>query len=97
MFVIFFLEPEKKKEEKEEKPDTKKSEKDEKETKDAKEKKEPEATFEILNNPARVMKPQLQITKMEAPSSTEKPLYVPIKDISIGGKLLQISKYFALK
>jgi hypothetical protein len=41
------------------------------------------------------MKPQLQITKMEAPSSTEKALYVPIKDISIGGKLFEISKYFA--
>jgi len=71
-----------------EKADSKKTEKDEKETKDGKEKKEPEATFEILNNPARVMKPQLQVIKMENPTSTEKALYAPIKDISIGGVIM---------
>ena len=54
--------------------------------KDTKEKKEPEATFDLLSNPARVMKPQLQVIKMENPTSTEKALYAPIKDISIGGK-----------
>ena len=69
------------------KADVKKTDKDEKETKDGKEKKEAEATFEILNNPARVMKPQLQVIKMEPPNSTEKAMYQPIKDISIGGKL----------
>lgn len=68
------------------KADVKKTDKDEKETKDGKEKKEAEATFEILNNPARVMKPQLQVIKMEPPNSTEKAMYQPIKDISIGGK-----------
>merc|ERR1711936_1555008 len=52
------------------KADVKKTDKDEKETKDGKEKKEAEATFEILNNPARVMKPQLQVIKMEPPNST---------------------------
>merc|ERR1719471_2779764 len=82
-------EPEKKKEgSADEKADSKKTEKDEKETKDGKEKKEPEATFEILNNPARVMKPQLQVIKMENPTSTEKAMYAPIKDISIGGVIM---------
>ena len=33
------------------------------------------------------MKPQLQVIKMEPPNSTEKAMYQPIKDISIGGKL----------
>ena len=67
------------------KTDTKKSDKEEKETKEGKDKKEPEPTFEILNNPARVMKPQLQVLKMEPPSSNDKAMYTPIKDISIGG------------
>ena len=85
--MAFSIESEKKKEgSTDEKADSKKTDKDEKETKDAKEKKEPEATFEILNNPARVMKPQLQVIKMENPTSTEKAMYAPIKDISIGGK-----------
>merc|ERR1712062_267830 len=70
------------------KTDVKKTDKDEKETKDGKEKKEAEATFEILNNPARVMKPQLQVIKMEPPNSTEKAMYQPIKDISIGGVVM---------
>merc|ERR1711936_1152763 len=70
------------------KADVKKTDKDEKETKDGKEKKEAEATFEILNNPARVMKPQLQVIKMEPPNSTEKAMYQPIKDISIGGVVM---------
>jgi len=37
-------------------------------SKDNKDKPEPEATFDILNNPARVMKPQLQVISM-APAS----------------------------
>merc|ERR1712141_203195 len=82
-------EPEKMKESStDEKSDTKKSEKDEKDAKDGKEKKEPEPTFEILNNPARVMKPQLQVTKMEAPTCSEKAMYAPIKDICIGGVIM---------
>ena len=86
--VICILEGEKKKEASaDSKADVKKTDKDEKDTKDGKEKKEAEATFEILNNPARVMKPQLQVIKMEPPNSTEKAMYQPIKDISIGGKL----------
>merc|ERR1739844_267005 len=70
------------------KADVKKTDKDEKDTKDGKEKKVAEATFEILNNPARVMKPQLQVIKMEPPNSTEKAMYQPIKDISIGGVMM---------
>ena len=86
--VICISEGEKKKETSaDNKADAKKTDKDEKDTKDGKEKKEAEATFEILNNPARVMKPQLQVIKMEPPNSTEKAMYQPIKDISIGGKL----------
>ena len=82
-----FVDGDKKKESStDEKPDTKKADKDDKESKDAKEKKEPEPTFEILNNPARVMKPQLQVIKMEPPSSTDKAMYIPIKEINIGGK-----------
>ena len=98
-FLIFknlIIESEKKKESTtEEKADVKKTDKDEKEAKDGKEakdtkeKKEPEATFDLLSNPARVMKPQLQVIKMENPTSTEKALYAPIKDISIGGKEIQ--------
>jgi len=78
----------------EEKADAKKTDKDEKEAKDgkeakdSKEKKEPEATFDLLSNPARVMKPQLQVIKMENPTSTEKALYAAIKDISIGGVIM---------
>lgn len=43
--------------------------------------KKDEATFDILNNPARVMKPQLQVVSLEQPIK-----YKPVKDISIGGK-----------
>ena len=86
--VNYISEGEKKKEASaDNKADAKKTDKDEKDAKDGKEKKEPEATFEILNNPARVMKPQLQVIKMEPTNSTEKAMYQPIKDISIGGKL----------
>merc|ERR1719400_2678695 len=75
-----------KKDKKEEEPE-KKKEGTADEKADSK-KTEPEATFEILNNPARVMKPQLQVIKMENPTSTEKALYAPIKDISIGGVIM---------
>merc|ERR1719266_2695841 len=68
-----------------EKPDSKKIKEDEK---DGKEKKEPEPTFELLNNPARVMKPQLQVIKMEPPTSADKAMYIPIKEINIGGVIM---------
>lgn len=59
--------------------DGKKEEK-EGEEKETKEKKEPEPTFEILSNPARVMRQQLKtITIVEGSGFT------PLKDIAIGG------------
>jgi len=64
--------------EKKEKVDTEEKKEDEKE----KEKKEPEATFEMLANPARVMKAQLKVTNLEDGK------YRPLKDISIGGIVL---------
>ena len=67
--------------------------KDAKEAKDGKEgkegapaaaspekKKEPEPSFEILQNPARVLRPQLKVISMAEGSH-----YTPIKDITIGG------------
>ncbi|XP_063922812.1 26S proteasome non-ATPase regulatory subunit 1 [Zophobas morio] len=69
---------EKKSEEDKKKPEEKKTgdKKDEKEEK----KKEPEPTFEILNNPARVMRQQLKVIALNDNSQ-----YVPLKDASIGG------------
>jgi len=51
--------------------------KEDKEKKDEKDK--PEATFDMLNNPARVMKPQLQVISLEGGK------YRPVKDITVGG------------
>jgi len=70
--------------------------------KDAKEAKEPEPTFDILNNPARVMKPQLQVISMAPPAAAPAPAeegkvaapaaaairYKPVKDLSIGGIIM---------
>jgi 26S proteasome regulatory subunit N2 len=39
-----------------------------------------EPAFEMLSNPARVMKPQLKVMSMVAPCR-----YLPLKDISVGG------------
>ncbi|XP_012215549.1 26S proteasome non-ATPase regulatory subunit 1 isoform X2 [Linepithema humile] len=47
---------------------------------DEKEKKEPEASFEILQNPARVLRQQLKVIQ-----PIEGGHYVPVKDIQIGG------------
>lgn len=46
----------------------------------AKERKEPEPTFEILNNPARVVRQQLKVISM-----AEGTPYQAIKDVTIGG------------
>lgn len=51
----------------------KKDEKDEK-------KKEPEPNFEILQNPARVLRQQLKVIALN-----ENSQYAPMKDVSIGG------------
>lgn len=61
---------------KEEKEKEKEKEKEAKE----KEEKKPEPTFEILQNPARVMKQQLKYMSMAEGSQ-----YTPVKELSIGG------------
>merc|ERR1711992_481999 len=58
--------------------DKKEDKKEEKE----KEKDEPEPNFEMLSNPARVMKAQLKVVTLE----DEK--YMPMKNISIGGVII---------
>ncbi|XP_012539025.1 26S proteasome non-ATPase regulatory subunit 1 [Monomorium pharaonis] len=76
-----------------EKDDKKKDEKETKETKetkekpekkvvkdDEKEKKEPEPSFEILQNPARVLRQQLKVIQLAEGSH-----YTSVKDIQIGG------------
>merc|ERR1711992_521527 len=63
-----------------EKKDDEKKE-DKKEEKE-KEKDEPESNFEMLSNPARVMKTQLKVVTLE----DEK--YMPMKNISIGGVII---------
>merc|ERR1711997_1308048 len=60
-------------------------EKKEEEKKDEKEKEksdEPEPNFELLSNPARVMKAQLKVVSLEDGK------YRPMKDISIGGIIM---------
>jgi 26S proteasome regulatory subunit N2 len=44
--------------------------------------KKEEPLFEVLSNPARVMRPQLQVIAIDDP-----PKYKPIKDVTIGGSL----------
>merc|ERR1711884_498602 len=56
--------------------------KDDKKEKMEKEKDEPEPNFEMLSNPARVMKAQLKVVTLE----DEK--YMPMKNISIGGVII---------
>jgi len=50
---------------------------------DEKEKKEPEPTFEMLSNPARVMKAQLKLITLEDGGK-----YRPLKNMSIGGVVM---------
>merc|ERR1711902_257448 len=61
----------------EEKMDVDEKKKDEKEKSD-----EPEPNFEMLSNPARVMKAQLKVVSLEDGK------YRPMKDISIGGVIM---------
>ncbi|XP_051158339.1 26S proteasome non-ATPase regulatory subunit 1 isoform X2 [Leptopilina boulardi] len=72
--------------------DEKKKDKEEKESKDVKEKKgkeekdeklerkESEPSFEILQNPARVLRQQMKVVQL-----VEDSRYIPVKDIQIGG------------
>ncbi|XP_075237027.1 regulatory particle non-ATPase 2 [Lycorma delicatula] len=55
-------------------------EKKDKEKEEKKEEKKPEPNFEILTNPARVMKQQLKVLSLVDNSS-----YIPLKDVTIGG------------
>merc|ERR1712112_366001 len=59
----------------------KEDEKDKKDTEKAAD--EPEPNFELLSNPARVMKAQLKVVSMEEGSK-----YRPMKDLSIGGVIM---------
>uniref|UniRef100_A0A1B0AGP8 26S proteasome non-ATPase regulatory subunit 1 n=1 Tax=Glossina pallidipes TaxID=7398 RepID=A0A1B0AGP8_GLOPL len=67
--------------EKKKKDDKKQEEdKDSAADKDKKDKKEPEPNFEILQNPARVVRQQLKVI-----SVAENQTYMPLKDVTIGG------------
>ncbi|KAK4879008.1 hypothetical protein RN001_007154 [Aquatica leii] len=66
------------------KGESKKDEKDEKKKDDKDEKKkEPEPSFEILSNPARILRQQLKVISLNDGSQ-----YVPLKDVSIGGIIM---------
>merc|ERR1712173_572965 len=69
-----------KKEEKKEKMEVDEKKEDKKE--DDKKADEPEPNFELLSNPARVMKAQLKVVSLEDGK------YRPMKDISIGGVIM---------
>lgn len=76
------------KKDKKQKTDEKEKEKDKPEdaaasTAAPKERKEPEPTFEILNNPPRVLRQQLKVI-----SVVEGSPYQPIKDVTIGGIIM---------
>merc|ERR1712241_1100123 len=59
--------------------DEKKEEKKEKEKEDKKD----EPNFEILQNPCRVVRPQLNLISLEEPTK-----HKPVKDLSIGGIIM---------
>ena len=88
-----------KKDDKEKMDVDEKKEDDKKDEKSEEEKKEPEPLFEMLSNPARVMKAQLKVINMEDGKSygafNDQGIiqfllgkYRPMKDISIGGIVL---------
>merc|ERR1712037_640261 len=64
-----------------EKMEVEENEKDKKKEED-KEKKKEEPNFEMLLNPARVMKPQLRVVELGEEDAAR---YKPLKDITIGG------------
>ncbi|XP_022650689.1 26S proteasome non-ATPase regulatory subunit 1-like [Varroa jacobsoni] len=59
--------------------------KEDAEAKAKEEEKKPEPNFEILANPARVVRPQLKVIQMN-----EGARYRPVKDVSIGGVILML-------
>merc|ERR1711951_307473 len=77
------MEVDEKKEDKKEKMDVdEKKEEDKKEEKEKDKSGEPEPNFELLSNPARVMKAQLKVVSLEDSK------YRPMKDMSIGGVIM---------
>ncbi|XP_047109390.1 26S proteasome non-ATPase regulatory subunit 1 isoform X1 [Schistocerca piceifrons] len=74
-----------KKEDTKDKKDEKKDDKKDEKKKGGKdeEKKEAEPSFEMLSNPARVMKPQLKVLQLPEGCS-----YTPLKDLTIGGIIM---------
>jgi 26S proteasome regulatory subunit N2 len=79
----------------------KKKEKKEEEAKKEEAKKEPEATFEILQNPARVMRQQVRVCpfatwkqlqclfwQLKVLQMSEGCTYIPVKELSIGGIIM---------
>merc|ERR1712107_176884 len=71
------------KKEKMEVDEKKEEEKKEEKKEDEKKADEPEPNFELLSNPARVMKAQLKVVSLEEGSK-----YRPMKDLSIGGVIM---------
>jgi len=69
------------------KTEKKESEEDVSKEEKKEEKKEPEPTFEILTNPARVMKAQLKVLSIESSGR-----YQPVKDLAHGGIILLKNK-----
>lgn len=72
-----------KKEKEEEKMETEEGEKEKQDKEKSEKEKEPEANFQMLDNPARVMKAQLKVLVMPEGSR-----YVPVKDVFNGGIIL---------
>ncbi|XP_011302873.1 26S proteasome non-ATPase regulatory subunit 1 [Fopius arisanus] len=68
------------KEKKEDKENKEIKDKEKKSKDDDKEKREPEPSFEILQNPARILRQQLKVIQL-----VEGSQYAPVKDIQIGG------------
>jgi len=75
------MEVDEKKDDKKEKMEVDEKKEDDKEKKEEKAD-EPEPNFELLSNPARVMKAQLKVVSLEDVK------YQPIKDLSIGGVIM---------
>ncbi|XP_034238410.1 26S proteasome non-ATPase regulatory subunit 1 [Thrips palmi] len=69
-----------KEEKKDDKKDPDKDEDDKAKKEDKKEEEKKEETWEMLSNPARVVKPQLRVLSMPEGSA-----YAPLKDLKIGG------------
>ncbi|XP_062572250.1 26S proteasome non-ATPase regulatory subunit 1-like [Saccostrea cucullata] len=72
-----------KKDKEEEKMETEEGEKEKQDKEKTEKEKEPEPNFQMLDNPARVMKAQLKVLLMPETSR-----YVPVKDVTHGGIIM---------